>query len=114
MSSINLVETINSIRPEGQSELHDDHFMVKIEKHPGIDSPKFLGYVDVPDPNGGARKCKCYHLPKRECELMVMSESLEVTLGLERARYWVGKSVSQNRQTMIDNNPIRAHSHLGN
>ena len=78
MSSIDLVETINSIRPEGQAELRHDNFMVKIEKHPGIMSPKFLGYIEVPGPNGGTRKNKCYHLPKRECELMVMSESLEV------------------------------------
>ena len=74
MSSIDLVETINSIRPEGQAELRHDHFMVKIEKHPGIMSPKFLGqYKDSTE-----RTLKCYHLPKRECELMVMSESLEV------------------------------------
>ena len=78
MSSFDLVETINSIRPEGQAELRHDNFMVKIEKHPGIMSPKFLGYIEVPGPNGGTRKSKCYHLPKRECELMVMSESLEV------------------------------------
>ena len=48
--------------------------MVKLEKHPSIDSPKFLGQYK--DSTG--RTLKCYHLPKRECELMVMSESLEV------------------------------------
>ena len=74
MSSIDLVETINSIRPEGKAELRHDHFMVKLEKHPSIDSPKFLGQYK--DSTG--RTLKCYHLPKRECELMVMSESLEV------------------------------------
>ena len=52
--------------------------MVKIEKHPGITSPKFLAYVEIDIGNGATRKSKCYHLPKRECELMVMSESLEV------------------------------------
>ena len=78
MSSFDLVETINSIRPEGQAELRHDNFMVKIEKHPGITSPKFLGDVEINIGNGATRKSKCYHLPKRECELMVMSESLEV------------------------------------
>ncbi len=52
MSSIDLVETINSIQPEGKAELRHDHFMVKIEKHPGITSPKFLGYVEIDIGNG--------------------------------------------------------------
>lgn len=43
MSSIELVEVINGHREEGKAELRHDHFMVKLEKHPGIDSPKFLG-----------------------------------------------------------------------
>lgn len=74
MSSVELVEIINSMRPEGSAELRHDNFMVKIENHPGIQSPKFLG--DYKDSRG--RMQKCYHLPKREAELMVMSESLEV------------------------------------
>ena len=78
ISSIELVEIINSMRPAGAKELRHDNFMVKIENHPGITSPKFLGHVEVPGPNGAVRKSKCYNLPKREAELMVMSESLEV------------------------------------
>ncbi|NIA00089.1 hypothetical protein [Massilia sp. CCM 8734] len=74
MSSIELVELINSVRDLGRAELRHDNFMVKIEKHPGIDSPKFLGQYK--DSTG--RSLKCYYLPKREAELMVMSESLEV------------------------------------
>lgn len=74
MSSVELVEVINSMREPGRAELRHDNFLTKIEKHPGIDSPKFLGqYKD-----GTGRLLKCYYLPKRECELMVMSESLEV------------------------------------
>lgn len=74
MSSVELVGIINSMREEGKPELRHDHFMVKLEKHPGIDSPKFLGqYKDAT-----GRTLKCYNLPKRECELMVMSESLVV------------------------------------
>lgn len=74
MSSVELVAIINELRPEGAAELRHDNFVTKIEKHPGIQSPKFLG--DYKDSKG--RTYKCYHLPKRECELMVMSESLEV------------------------------------
>lgn len=74
MSSIELVELINSVRDLERAELRHDNFMVKIEKHPGIDSPKFLGQYK--DSTG--RNLKCYYLPKREAELMVMSESLEV------------------------------------
>ena len=74
MSSVELVGVINELREEGKAELRHDNFMVKIENHPGIDSPKFLGQYK--DSTG--RTLKCYHLPKRECELMVMSESLAV------------------------------------
>lgn len=52
----------------------DHNFIKKIESHPGIDSPKFLG--EYQDSTG--RMLKCYHLPEREAHLMVMSESLAV------------------------------------
>ena len=75
VSSIELVKIINEVRKaEGQSDLRHDNFMTKIESHPSIDSPKFLGQYK--DSTG--RTLKCYHLPKREAELMVMSESLSV------------------------------------
>jgi len=74
MTSIELVAVINSMREEGKAELRHDNFMVKIESHPGIDSPKFLGQYK--DSTG--RTLKCYQLPEREARLMVMSESLEV------------------------------------
>lgn len=74
MTSIELVEIINSMREEGSAEIRHDNFMAKIEKHPGIQSPKFLGqYKDA-----RGRMQKCYNLPRRESELMIMSESLEV------------------------------------
>lgn len=74
MSSLELVEVINELREEGKAELRHDNFMVKIEKHPGIDAPRFLGTQKYG--NGNTRNV--YNLPKRECELMVMSESLAV------------------------------------
>jgi phage antirepressor YoqD-like protein len=78
MSSVELVGVINELREPGSAELRHDNFMAKIASHPGITSPKFLGHVLIPGPHGAMRKSKCYHLPKREAELMVMSESLAV------------------------------------
>lgn len=74
ITSIDLVAIINQLRDPGKAELRHSDFMVKLENHPGIDSPKFSGQYK--DSTG--RTLKCYNLPKRECELMVMSESLAV------------------------------------
>ncbi|WP_157979317.1 phage antirepressor KilAC domain-containing protein [Rhodoferax ferrireducens] len=74
MTSIEIVDVINELREEGDAEMLHKNFMVKLEKHPGIDSAKFL--AQYKDSTG--RTLKCYHLPKREAELMVMSESLAV------------------------------------
>lgn len=71
MSSVELVAIINDMREAGRAELRHDHFMAKIEKHPGIDAPKFRGvYL-----GGNGQERPCYNLPRRECELMIMSES---------------------------------------
>lgn len=79
MCSVDIVDVINEERKAEAAgspfttQRHAD-FMVKLEKHPGIDSTKFSGqYKD-----GSGRMLKCYYLPKREAELMVMSESLTV------------------------------------
>lgn len=83
MCSVDIVDVINEER-EGEAagapftKMLHKNFIAKVESHPGIASAKFLAYVDVPGPNGSTRKSKCYNLPKREAELMVMSESLKV------------------------------------
>lgn len=98
MSSVELVDVINSMREPGSAELRHDNFMAKIEKHPGIQSPKFLG--DYKD--GRGRTYPCYYLPKREAELMVMSESLEVqTKVLDRLIELEG-AASAPRQLGVD------------
>lgn len=95
ISSVELVEIINSMRPEGSAELRHDTFVAKIEKHPGIDAPRFSGTQTY----GNNNTRKVYNLPKREAELMVMSESLEVQtkvydrLAAFEAHATVGKSV---------------------
>lgn len=44
MTSLELVDTINEVRAaEGKKPLRHANFMAKIEKHPAIDSPKYLG-----------------------------------------------------------------------
>jgi len=74
MSSVEIVDVINAMRGPGKAELRHDNFIVKLEGHPGITHLNFQGSYF--DPTG--RELKCYYLPKREAELMVMSESLEV------------------------------------
>jgi hypothetical protein len=82
MSSAEIVEVINAMRGPGKAELRHADFMVKLEKHPGITERNFSG--SYADPTG--RELKCYYLPKREAELMVMSESLEVLASPQPAR----------------------------
>lgn len=78
MSSLELVEYINSQRADGESELRHDHFMVKVPKVLGDTSPKFLGIIEKPMPNGGMRKFNVYNFPKREACLMAMSYSYDL------------------------------------
>lgn len=76
ISSLELVTIINEVRAkEGKTTtLRHDNLIKKNEVHPGIDSRIFLGeYTD-----SIGRSLKCYHLPKREAELIAMSESLTI------------------------------------
>jgi hypothetical protein len=75
MSSVEIVEVINQLRGPGKAELRHTTFMEKVAGHPGINAQNFLHTYS--DPLG--RTQNCYYLPKREAELMVMSESLAVT-----------------------------------
>lgn len=71
MSSVEIVDVINQLRPAGSAELAHSDFIKKIERHPGIAHPNFRGsYFD-----STGREVKCYYLPKREAELMVMSRN---------------------------------------
>lgn len=66
--------------PESTEEIFPASILMKkVERHPGINHPNFRGSYF--DPTG--RDLKCYCLPKREAELMVMSESLEVSASLQ-------------------------------
>lgn len=75
MSSIELVNTINEVRrEEGKAVLVHSDFLKKVAKVLNGAEGKFSsGYKDT---NNQERKC--YLLPKRECDLLVMSESYKV------------------------------------
>ncbi len=75
MTSLELVEFINSQRDENEAELRHDHFMAKVPKVIGEGAPKFRDtYVN--GQNG--QTYPCYRFPKREACLMAMSYSYEL------------------------------------
>lgn len=75
MSSLDLLVVINEVRKDnGKPTLPHKNLLKKVESHPGIQPAKFLaGYIDE---KGETRKF--YNLPRRECDLLVMSESLAI------------------------------------
>lgn len=74
MTSLELVQIINNLREEGQAELRHDTFTAKIRKVLGDKAPEFSGALKTPS----GQTALGYILPKRECHLMVMSESYKV------------------------------------
>lgn len=75
LSSIELVDYINSQRKEGEPELLHKNFLAKVLIVLGENtSAKFL--ADLPDAYGRPRKGYCF--PKREACLMAMSYSYEL------------------------------------
>lgn len=79
MTSLELVDFINSQRKEGESDLRHDHFMAKVPKVLGEEhAPKFREMTAVVVGNGATRQSPIYRLPKREACLMAMSYSYEL------------------------------------
>jgi hypothetical protein len=98
MSSLELVQFINSQREPDESELLHKNFMAKVEGHPGIHSAKFL--AQYKDSTG--RTLKCYALPKREACLMAMSYSYELQIRVF------------DRMTALETQMQMAHPPVGN
>jgi hypothetical protein len=71
MSSLEMVEFINSQRAEGEAELRHDSFMAKVPSVLGADAPKFIGTQTY----GNNNTRSIYNFPKREACLMAMSYS---------------------------------------
>lgn len=78
MTSLELVEFINSQREESESELRHDNFMAKVPKVLGKAAPKFLGTAFYVNGTGARVERQVYTLPKREACLMAMSYSYEL------------------------------------
>lgn len=75
MSSIELVDFINSHRIDGEAELQHKNFLAKVPVVLGQNqSAEFL--ADYRDARGRAQKC--YRFPKREACLMAMSYSYDL------------------------------------
>ncbi|WP_129141499.1 phage antirepressor KilAC domain-containing protein [Modicisalibacter coralii] len=77
MTSLELVEFINSERGEGDARLRHDHFMAKVPRVLGDAAPKFLG-TDHYTAGGVLRARNICHFPKREACLMAMSYSYDL------------------------------------
>jgi phage antirepressor YoqD-like protein len=79
MTSLELVDFINSQRADDEASLRHDHFMAKVPKVLGEDhAPKFRDMVSVAIGSGAKRQSPIYRLPKREACLMAMSYSYEL------------------------------------
>lgn len=75
MSSLELVDLINSSRKEGEATLRHDSFMAKVPAVLGKShAPKFFGTQKY----GNNNERKIYNFPKREACLMAMSYSYEL------------------------------------
>jgi len=74
MSSLELVDFINTSRQPGEAQLTHDNLLKKVAIVLGTDAVKFNGiYRDSMN-----RPKPCYHFPKREACLMAMSYSYEL------------------------------------
>lgn len=79
MTSLEMVEFINSQRKDGEAELRHDHFMVKVPKVLGEEvAPKFLGTTTYINGAGAHVPRNIYRFPKREACLMAMSYSYDL------------------------------------
>ena len=75
MSSLEMVEFINSQRKEGEAELQHKHFLDKVPKVLGEGYAEFSATYVHPQ-NG--QTYPCYRFPKREACLMAMSYSYDL------------------------------------
>ena len=75
MLSTEIVKIINDMREEGAAVLRHNDFMAKIVKVLGEEGALNFQHTYIDSQN---KERPCYALPKREANLMVMSESYKV------------------------------------
>ena len=78
MTSLEMVDYINSERAEGDAELRHDSFMAKVPKVLGEAAPKFVGTAFYVNGTGAKVERAIYTFPKREACLMAMSYSYDL------------------------------------
>lgn len=76
VTSLELVEFINSQRGEGEAVLRHDDFMRKVPKVLGEEGARKFSDTYIHSQNG--QTYQCYRFPKREACLMAMSYSYEL------------------------------------
>lgn len=77
MSSVDMVNYINTTREAGKPILRHDSFMDKVPKVLGNDAPKFIGTSSYTG-NNAEQVRKVYNFPEREAMLMAMSYSYKL------------------------------------
>lgn len=78
MTSLEMVDYINSSREAGKAQIRHDNFMAKVPKVLGEAAPKFLGTGLYTNGTGAQVERSIYIFPKREACLMAMSYSYEL------------------------------------
>jgi len=92
MTSLELVEYINSQRKDGDAELRHADFLAKVPKVLGQDERNFSSvYL-----GGNGQERPCYRFPKREACLMAMSYSYEL-----QAKVFDRMTALEEQQRMI-------------
>lgn len=106
MSSVEIVDVINAMRGPGKAELLHKNFTAKVEGLPGIDALNFQHtYFDQL-----GRVQTCYYLPKREAELMVMSEVFDAKGESLEVQQPSNSTTSTTSNTSNTNNPFPGNS----
>lgn len=78
MTSLELVDFINSIRGPSESQLRHDHFMVKVSTVLKTAAPNFLGTATYKNNCGAEQTRNIYNLPRKQTLQMAPSYSLEL------------------------------------
>jgi len=111
MLSTEIVKIINDMREEGAAVLEHKNFMAKVVKVLGADLAAKFSAVRI-DSRG--KEQNCYALPKREANLMVMSENYKVQAAVYDRMTELEQKVVQRDPLELLNDPAAMRTLLGN